>query len=101
MIVYNVTYKVDHDVNEEWLRWMRRVYIPRAMDTGKFDDHRLCQIMGVDESDGMTYSLQFSSPNMITFQLFQEQDAYPLQKAMMTRYKDRYVAFSTIMKEVG
>lgn len=101
MILYNVTYKVDHEVNEDWMRWMRRVYIPRVMDTGKFDEHKLCQIMGVDESDGMTYSLQLMSPNMITFQLFQEKDAYLLQKAHMTRYKDHYVSFATIMKVVG
>jgi len=101
MIIYNVTYKIDHKVNEDWVRWMRRVYIPMMMDTGKFDEYKFCQLMGVDESDGLTYSLQFQSPNMITFQLFQEKDAYSLQKAHSVRYEGHFVSFATTMKVVG
>lgn len=101
MILYNVTYKVDHDVTDDWLAWMRRVFIPQMMETGKFEEHKLCQLMGVDESDGLTYSLQFLCPNLITYQLFQQHDAYKLQKALSTRYRNKFVSFSTIMKVVG
>jgi hypothetical protein len=71
------------------------------LETGKFEEHRLCQLMGVDESDGLTFSLQFLCPNLITYQLFQQHDAYKLQKAHALRYKDKYVSFSSIMKVVG
>jgi hypothetical protein len=100
MILYNITYKVDLDISEEWLKWMKLVYIPRMMGTGKFEEHKLCQLMGVDEADGFTFALQFLCPNLTTFQLFQEQDAYQIQKAHSIRYKNRYVSFSTIMKVV-
>lgn len=100
MIVYNITFKVDLDIVDEWERYMKRIYIPMIMDTGKFDSHRLCRLMGVDESDGFTYSLQLESPNLLTYRLFQEKDAYPIQKAHALRYQNRYVSFTTIMKVV-
>lgn len=100
MLLYNITFKVDLDVNDEWLRWMKKVYINRMMDTGKFEEYRFCRLMGVEESDGFTYALQFLCPNMITYQLFQEKDAYAIQKAHALRYKDRYVSFSTLMKVI-
>jgi myo-inositol-hexaphosphate 3-phosphohydrolase len=101
MILYNITYKIDLDISEEWLKWMKQVFIPRMMETGKFEEHKLCQLMGVDESDGFTFALQFLCPNMPTFQLFQQNDAYNIQKAHAIRYKDKYVSFSTIMKVVN
>lgn len=100
MILYNITFKVEHGIHTEWVRWMKIAYIPKMMDTGKFIEHKLCRLMGVDEEDGITYALQFLCPNMVTFQLFQEKDAYAIQKEHALKYKDRYVSFATIMKVV-
>ncbi len=98
MILYNITFKVDLDISSEWERYIKQIYIPRMYDTGKFENHRLCRLMGVDESDGFTYSLQFMCPNMVTYQLFQEKDAYQIQKGHAIRYQNQYVSFTSIMK---
>ncbi|MBT6516091.1 MAG: DUF4286 family protein, partial [Crocinitomicaceae bacterium] len=36
MIVYSVTVKVNQEIEENWLRWMKEVHIPDVMATGFF-----------------------------------------------------------------
>lgn len=97
-ILYNVTVKVDHDIHEDWLRWVRRVHIPAVMETGMFINHRISRLLGTDESDGFTYSIQYLCPNMTTYQLYQEKHAYLLQKDHQERFQNKFVAFRTLMK---
>ena len=59
MILYNITFAVSHDIHEEWLIWMKEHHIPEVMSSGFFEKHLLLKLMEVDESDGMTYALQF------------------------------------------
>jgi hypothetical protein len=99
-ILYNVTVKVDHEIHQEWLKWMKRVHIPAIMETGMFMEYKMCRLLGVDEEDGITYAIQYLSPNMTTYQLYQEKHAYNLQKDHANRYKGKYVAFRTLMKIV-
>lgn len=99
-IVYNRTIKIDHDVHAEWLRWIKTVHIPDLMDTGLFDESRLCRLMGVDETDGITYSLQLLCPNMESYRTFQQHYAAKIQGEHFQRYRERFVSFPTIMKVI-
>ena len=36
MLVYNVTVKVNTDIHEEWLEWMKKTHIPEVLATGYF-----------------------------------------------------------------
>ncbi len=38
MIIYNVTVKIDLDVHDLWLKWMKEEHIPRVMETACFTD---------------------------------------------------------------
>jgi len=40
MFVYNITIKVDNNIEEEWLRWQKEIHIPEILSTGFFYDHR-------------------------------------------------------------
>jgi len=97
MILYNVTVKVEKTVHEEWLRWMQQVHIPDVMATGKFEEHKLCRILH-EEPDGVTYAIQYFAPDMPAFQRYQAEDAKRLQAEHMERFKDKYVAFRTLME---
>ncbi|MCO6490485.1 MAG: DUF4286 family protein [Phaeodactylibacter sp.] len=98
MILYNVTVKIDLAAHDDWLAWMKNVHIPDVLATGLFTEHKLCRLLGVDESDGITYAIQYFSPDMETFQEYQQHHAPRLQKEHTERYKDKYVAFRTLME---
>jgi hypothetical protein len=100
MILYNVTVKIDHDVHDEWLKWMKEVHIPEVMASGIFDSNRIARILLQDESDGISYSFQYSCKDMATMQKYTAIHAPALQKAHAERYKDKFVAIRTLMEVV-
>ncbi len=95
-ILYNVTVKVLRDISEEWLKWMNEVHIPDVMSTGKFESYKLSEIIEEDE-EGRTFAIQYVSFNMETFQSYQLDHAKKLQEEHSIRYKNKYVAFRTLM----
>lgn len=97
-IFYNVTVKISHDVHDEWLKWMTEVHVPDVMNTGKFLESKICKLMGMDEDDGITYSFQYLAPDMKTFMEYQNEFSKALQKDHTDRYKDKYVAFRSLME---
>lgn len=97
MILYNVTVKVETAIASEWLEWMREVHIPDVLKTGLFLEHRICRILS-DEPDGVTYAIQYFCKDLDAFMEYNTKFAKALQEDHMQRYKDRYVAFRTLME---
>ena len=100
MILYNVTVKIDLDVHNDWLQWMQEVHIPEVMATGLFLDNRIAKVLLQDESDGISYSFQYTCADMATMQKYTALHAPNLQKAHAARYKDKFVAFRTLLEVI-
>ncbi len=101
MILYNVTVKVDHAVHADWKDWMKNTHIPDVMATGKFREYKMCRLISVAEEDGVTYAIQYFSPDLATFQQYQQEDAPRLQAENRDRYGDQFVAFRTLLEVEG
>jgi len=99
MIVYNVTVKIENSVHDEWLHWMKTVHIPDVLQTGKFSENRMLRVL-VDETDGKTYSIQYTCESMEVLEAYQREDAPKLQAEHTQRYKDKFVAFRTLLEVV-
>ena len=100
MIIYNVTVKVDALAHDEWLQWMREVHIPEVIATGYFTEHKICRILGQEDEEGMTYAIQYFCNSMSDYEFYKNEHAERLQKDHMDKFKDRYMAFRTLMEEV-
>lgn len=96
-IIYNVTIKLDSQVNEEWLHWMKTVHLPEVMATGSFDSFQINRIIK-DEPDGITYAIQYVCPDMKTLHQYQVKHAQKLQAEHHQRYQGKFVAFRTLME---
>lgn len=99
-ILYNVTIKIDHEVHNDWLAWMKRVHMPAMIDTGYFEEYTMSRLMGSDETDGFTYSIQYLAPSFSAYQEYQEKQAAAMQKSHHAKFQSKYVAFRTLMKVV-
>lgn len=97
MILYNITTKVEHGIHAEWLKWMQQAYIPVLMESSYFRDFRLSRLLGIDETDGLTYTLQLGLENMTTFRLYQEKQAFNHQKMHDLRYGEKALSFRSVM----
>ena len=56
MYIYNITINIEKSIEEDWLRWMQEKHIPEMLNTGKFFEAKMCQVM-VEEDQGVTYSV--------------------------------------------
>ncbi len=99
MIVYNVTVKVENDVHEEWLSWMKETHIPEVMETGLFAANNMMKVL-VDDEDGVTYSIQYKTTSWENLKEYQDKHAPLLQKKHTEKYQGKFVAFRTLLEEV-
>ncbi len=100
MIIYNVTINVDPAVHDEWFEWMREVHIPEVMQTQLFIENRMLKVLSDDESEGYTYSIQYTCNNMADYEQYKTNHAPGLQAKTMERYRDKFVAFRTLLELV-
>ena len=76
MILYNVTVKIDLDVHEDWLNWMKQIHIPDVLKTNLFVDHKMLRLLNVDEDDGITYSIQYFTRSLKDLESYQNKFAF-------------------------
>jgi hypothetical protein len=97
MYIYNVTINVDHATHDEWYAWMREVHIPAVMKTGCFTEQRMLKVLNV-EDEGTTYSVQYTFLQMSNMEEYKQKHAAALQKQTMDKFKDKFVAFRTLLE---
>ena len=85
MIVYNVTVKIEKDIHDDWLAWMK--------------DNKMMKVL-VDEDDGFTYSIQYRVSSWEKLDDYQKNHAPALQQSHNKKYEGKFVAFRTLLEEV-
>lgn len=94
MYIYNVTINIEKSIQQDWLRWMQEIHIPEVLDTGKFTEAKMCQVM-VDEETGITYSIQYTTDSKETLDRYYAEDADRLRQEGMQLFGNKFVAFRT------
>jgi hypothetical protein len=97
MILYNVTVNIDHDVHDNWLKWMQEVHIPEVMQTGMFLEARISKILA-EEEGGKSYAIQYLAKDMETYETYRDRFAPELQKAHTEKFAGKFVAFRTLLR---
>ncbi|MCZ2458170.1 MAG: DUF4286 family protein [Chitinophagales bacterium] len=100
MLVYNITMKVDPEIEEEWIRWQREEHIPEIMATGLFTEHKFYRLLEQDETEGITYVIQYFTSSMEEYNRYLNEFAPSLRKKASDKWQDRFVGFRTIMQVV-
>jgi uncharacterized protein DUF4286 len=100
LIIYNVTVNINNSVHDEWLQWMQLVHIPDVMITGLFIENRIYKVLADEDSDGTTYSIQYVCNSMKEYEQYRDVFAPALQAQHANRYKDKFVAFRTLLEVI-
>ena len=96
-ILYNVTCSVSLEIHEEWLHWMKHEHIPDVMETGMFDEFKLCRIKEYEEN-GLTYAVQYIAPSREKFEEYTKEFAPSLQQKHRLKYGESVLAFRTVLE---
>ncbi|WP_316801974.1 DUF4286 family protein [Pedobacter nototheniae] len=99
MLLYNVTLILEDAAAEEWLQWAQKIHIPQVMDTGLFVSHRLLKVLD-SPNEGVTYCVQYVAENQEQYNQYVDVYAPALQEDLNTKFKNRFVAYRTLMEFV-
>lgn len=97
MILYNVTVKVDQSAEKDWLDYMRK-HVPDVIGTGCFTGYRMCRLLEQPEGDDPTYTIQYECESKAILNVYLEKYAPALREEVNQLFKDRFVAFRTVME---
>jgi len=100
MLLYNVTVGIDKSLEAEWLIWMRDQHIPAIMATGYFKEYKMYKVLHDQGEDTTSYSVQFFAETIEEVLAYLEKSAPRIMEELRTTFKDRHVAFQTLLDEV-
>jgi hypothetical protein len=100
MILYNVTFGIDKEIEEDWVRWMKEDHIPEVLNTGIFVGHKFYKVLTHEDEGTSSYCIQYFTPSIVQFNQYLEAFAPKLIEDHRLRFKDRHVAFNTLLEEV-
>lgn len=102
MIIYSVTISLESEIFEEWKSWMLEHHIPAVMRTGFFTKYHMNILLEPPAEPGtITVNIQYECKSLADYSSYQEKDAPNLQAQHSERYKDRFVAFRTLLQRLN
>lgn len=101
MYIYNVTINIEDSVEAQWLQWMKETHIPDVLATGKFTAAKMCKVLVEEEMGGITYSVQYVSPNKETLDRYYHEDAERLRQDVAKLFAGKFVAFRTELQVIS
>ncbi len=101
MIIYNITTKVHHSIDEHWLRWQKTTAIPAVMTTGLFVMHRILHLLEQDDSEGKTYAVQYTANSVEQYRKFQQQYAAGMEQMAFEKWRDNIISFQSVLEIVN
>lgn len=100
MILYNVTIGIDKDIEAEWVAWMKTEHIPEILETGIFVHHKFYKVLSHDDDTSVSYCIQYFTKSIEQFNLYLKEHAPAFVEKHRIRFKDKHVAFRTLLEEV-
>lgn len=100
MLIFNTTYKVSGSITENWLKWIQNNHIPFMLADDQFSRPQIAKIVGSDDEQGVSYSVQFHIADMQTLMLWHKENATQFQQNFQQTFGNDVQFFSTVLEVV-
>lgn len=101
MIVYNTTFHVANEIADDALFYLKKQYIPQAAISGFLQRPCLRKVLHTATDEGISFAVQFHVKNMETLNHWIQTEGCRLQQALVDRFGDKVVGFSTLLEEIN
>ena len=98
MLIFNTTYKVSTKVNDRWLNWTKEYHIPFMLESGSFIKAQITKIVGSEDEEGTSYSVQFHIDDMDTLMKWHKNNASAFQNSCADAFGNEVSFFSTVLE---
>ncbi|MFY7899677.1 MAG: DUF4286 family protein [Chitinophagaceae bacterium] len=97
-IIYNVTTQVTHTIKDEWVKWMKEKHIPEVMQTGCFLKFQFVKVLELDETEGVTFAVQYFAESKSIYHQYVEKYASALRKDALEKWGNQMASFRSLMQ---
>lgn len=101
MYIINITTQVGIAEAEGWQAWMREAHIPEVMSTGLFTHHRMLRLLEVEETEGVTFAVQYFCNSLEAYERYKGLHAPSLHAKAAEKWGERVVSFRTLMEVIN
>lgn len=98
--MYNVTVKVDLAIANAWVKWLIDEHIPEVIATGCFSGARTLKMIDVDDSEGETYTVQYTAESKADYNKYIAQFATQMRDKSFEKWGNQFIAFRTVMQVI-
>ena len=98
MLIFNTTYKVSAKVNDNWINWTKESHIPFMLDSGSFSKAQISKIVGSEDEEGTSYSVQFHIDDMNSLMNWHKNNASAFQNSCSVAFGNEVSFFSTVLE---
>ena len=100
MIVYNVTVKVENEILDDWLDWIKD-HMPEVVNTGCFESFSFYELTEPKVDDQRTFVVQYFAKTEEDYQRYLSDFATEMRNDGIDKFGEKFVAFRTILKKMG
>lgn len=100
-VIYNVTTKVDLQIAVAWLQWLKEHHIKEMVATGCFTHAVILQLTEVDESDGLTYAVQFYADSQTLYNRYITEFSSGMQQDVLKKWGDKVISFRSVLRVIN
>lgn len=100
MLIHNITYNIDKQLEEEFLIWMKDIHIPKVMKTGFPKSQKIMRLLTELDNGGTTFSVQYKFDSIEGFEVFENDYLDDLHDEVHGKYKGNYVHFVSLLEEL-
>ena len=100
MILFNITVIIEEEIEAEWLKWIKNVFVPDALSSNLLVSNRLLKVLN-SPNEGITYCLQFIADDLKNYTEFANKHSSALLNTHTEQFKNKAVSFSSIMEFIN
>lgn len=100
MLLYNITVGIDKDIEEEWLVWIKDVYLSAIMQTKLFTEYKMYKVLTHDDATSVSYSIQLFSLTIENVVHYLDRYAPLIVESQRSKFSNKHVVFNTLLEEI-
>lgn len=99
MIIYSITFAIEPNIENEWVKHVQQEFIHHCMNLGQFSEYRFTKILDGQGLD-LAYNLQFKADNLHKVNHYVENHSSTLESQMHQKFPNSFASFFTLLEEV-
>ena len=98
MTLLNTTFHVHKSVDALFIKWVKEIYLPVAMDSGLFKNPLFTRIMTEVDPEATSYAVQLQASSHSDAEAWHHSTAAQLKDALAREVGERVLHFTTYME---